>query len=293
METARRSRRRLLRHPADRRSLAFVLLAVAAAAAPLALPLPRAAALLWVPVATTLAYAVCAVNHNHIHAPIFRAPALNTLVGVLVTLATGHTATSIVRSHNLNHHVHAGGAGDWIRPAVAGAGPGFVRVLRFLVHAPVSLARGARARGAPRLSARLARRLRLERAALLAAVAAGLCVAPDRFLLFVLPSWVLALALFLGVNLLQHDGCDPGSDIDHSRNFESPVTNWLFFNSGYHTIHHLRPSLHWTELPARHRAEVAPRIAPALCTPTVLGYFFRNYFGRSGPDPIAAGRRPA
>ena len=284
----------LLRHPADRRSLAFILLAVAAVVAPVLAPIPPAAAIAWVPFAATISYAVCAINHNHIHAPIFRAPWLNAVVGVLITIATGHSATSIVRSHNLNHHVHAGGAEDWMSPAIAGEGPGFVRVLRFVLLAPVSLARGARAHRAPRLSPRLARRLRAERVALVSTVALGLGLAPGRFLLFVLPAWAIALALFVGVNFLQHDGCDPRSSVDHSRNFESPFTNWLFFNSGYHTAHHLHPSLHWTELPRRHREEVAPRIAPGLSTPTVLGHLFRSYLTRRGPAPVAAagGARP-
>src|SRR5580700_8180535 len=67
----------LLHHPADRRSLAFILLAVAAVAAPVLAPMPRAAAIVYVPFAATISYAVCAINHNHIHAPIFRAPWLN------------------------------------------------------------------------------------------------------------------------------------------------------------------------------------------------------------------------
>jgi fatty acid desaturase len=66
------------------------------------------------------------------------------------------------------------------------------------------------------------------------------------------------------VNLLQHQDCDTTSEFDHSRNVTGRITNWILLNNGYHTAHHLRPSLHWSCLPDYHRKHVAPRIDPAL-----------------------------
>ncbi len=54
------------------------------------------------------------------------------------------------------------------------------------------------------------------------------------------------------LNMLQHDGCEefvPGrADVNFntSRNYTSPLLNFFAFDNGYHTIHHLAPTSHWT-----------------------------------------------
>ena len=35
---------------------------------------------------------------------------------------------------------------------------------------------------------------------------------------------------------------------NNARNFIGPVINYLTFNNGYHTIHHMYPSMHWSRL---------------------------------------------
>jgi len=81
----------------------------------------------------------------------------------------------------------------------------------------------------------------------------------------------------------QHDACDVSSDWNHSRNFVGRAFNWIMCNNGYHTIHHNRAGLHWTELARAHEKEVAPKIDPALDEPSMLVYLLRTYglrFGR-------------
>jgi fatty acid desaturase len=123
--------------------------------------------------------------------------------------------------------------------------------------------------------------IRIEQVVLLVAIASCAYLAPVALGLLIVPTWLCALAMFVVVNLLQHDGCAPSSALDHSRNFHSKATNWLFFNSGYHTAHHLHPRAHWSELPAIHRAEVSGRIARHLECNSVIGFAVRGYaFGR-------------
>jgi fatty acid desaturase len=92
-------------------------------------------------------------------------------------------------------------------------------------------------------------------------------------------------------NYLQHVGCDPGSEHDHSRNFVSPLFNWFVFDNGYHTVHHEQPSLHWSRYAALH-ASRARKPRPGLDLPgTPLGFFARRYLfpARPTPAPSAAG----
>jgi len=81
----------------------------------------------------------------------------------------------------------------------------------------------------------------------------------------------------ISFNMLQHDGCDGTSRYNFARNFTGPLLNLLFYNNGYHTIHHMHPGLHWSELPERHRADVAPYIAPLLDQRNILGYIWRTF----------------
>jgi fatty acid desaturase len=48
------------------------------------------------------------------------------------------------------------------------------------------------------------------------------------------------------------------------------------FNNGYHTAHHNKASVHWSQLPAAHK-KLAHLIAPHLNLPTILGYLFKTY----------------
>ena len=100
-------------------------------------------------------------------------------------------------------------------------------------------------------------------------------------LLFVGLPWVMSILMLVGVNLLQHDHCDPESEFNHSRNFLGKMGNWFFFNNGYHAIHHLQPELHWTRLPQEHSKVVARQADPSLQCHSILRFLYENYL-RSG-----------
>jgi fatty acid desaturase len=105
--------------------------------------------------------------------------------------------------------------------------------------------------------------------------------------LFVL-DWRAALAFLMiprlfglwcicGINYVQHDGCDATHPYNHSRNLVGPYINWFLFNNGYHTLHHHKPYLHWSELAEVHEREIAPHNHPALNQQSSLLYVWRAY----------------
>src|SRR3569623_249193 len=138
---------------------------------------------------------------------------------------------------------------------------------------PVRMAQGRAAVDAPRLPVMLDRQRSRERWFVYTLAVVALVLRPATFLAFTLPIWVAGTLIFLGINLLQHDACDPDSATEHSRDFTGRFINFLFFNGGYHTVHHDRPGLHWRRLPAAPRRVVPDREE----TPSLLGHLLREY----------------
>jgi beta-carotene hydroxylase len=96
-------------------------------------------------------------------------------------------------------------------------------------------------------------------------------------LFFVLIPQLYGARCILRINLIQHDGCDTTSDYNHSCNFVGRLFNWVMCNNGYHTIHHNRPGVHWSELAREHEREVVSRIDPKLDEPSMLAYLLRTF----------------
>src|SRR3569623_3117234 len=141
----------------------------------------------------------------------------------------------------------------------AGGGWGGMRLLRYAVVAPVRMAQGRAAVDAPRLPVMLGRQRSRERWFVYTLALVAFVLRPATFLAFTLPSWVAGTLSFLGINLLQHDACDPDRATEQSRAITGRFIDFLFFNGGYHTLHHDRPGLHWSRLPAEHRRIVPDR----------------------------------
>lgn len=266
-----------LRSPADRRSLVFLAATLAMLVVPLLQPVPPVLAAPWIAVSTVLCFSVCIINHNHVHCPMFRSDELNRLLDIVLSVAKGHSANGVVVAHNLNHHRYNGGPGDWIRTDIAGTGPGAWRLLRYVVAASLAMARGRNAADAPVLAPAIGRSLLRERAALLAFALGAVAFAGTDALLFVGVPWLLAMTALVAVNLLQHDGCRPHPPHDQARNFTGRLGNWLFFNNGYHTAHHLHPAAHWSTLPDLHARQVRPHMDPRLEQRSILGFLLHHY----------------
>jgi fatty acid desaturase len=107
-----------------------------------------------------------------------------------------------------------------------------------------------------------------------------------KFLLYVWAPHFFAQWGIVTMNMLQHDGCDMEADEDSSvecttynsaRNFVGPVINYLTFNNGYHTIHHMYPTMHWSRLAAEHEAQVEPKNHPGLNQQCMARYIFRAF----------------
>lgn len=220
------------------------------------------------------------INHNALHSPVFKKRWMNRVLHVLLTFIYGMPVTLFVPVHNLSHHKHAQSAKDVMRSTKLRSKWNLLNVLR----APSLMAvdtikddlryfKVQRKKGAT-----IYKLLRVELAFLLAWSVTLLAIDWRAFLWLVFIPWQVSQGFIVGINFVQHDGCDPDqSGYNHSRNLTGRPFNWFFLNNGFHTIHHMRPGLHWSRAREAHEREVAPRMHPSLAQDNALSFFLRYF----------------
>ena len=210
--------------------------------------------------AWAIAWNINGVSHNFLHTPYFRSSVLNRVFGVVESLAIGFSQT-LYRQIHLRHHV---GNSDRLSPNGSTADP-----LSIYRHgkqgAPEPLWRYAllgalRDDGSAALLADMRRRrpadadfVRLELACLALFVIAALLV-DWHAVLFLLPCWYLGNTLSQLSGYYEHLGGNPDDPIAWGVSSYAPLYNLIWFGNGHHAEHHFRPAIHWTRLPAFHRA---------------------------------------
>lgn len=259
-----------LRHRADLRTLGFVSLELVLLAGVWSglLRHPVAVVASWL-----FAFVCCIVAHNHMHRPLFRSHGWNGILQLLLMFGSGQPPTGIITAHNERHHGHPDSELDFVRTGLVRSRWNIVNLLVFpflsvaamIREKPDDLQRWKSARP------RLYRQAVLERSVFYGTMILLLVLDWRATLLFLVLPWIGAQFMLVGVNLLQHQDCDTASEYDHSRNVTGALVNWFLLNNGYHTAHHLRPSMHWSLLPGFHRRHVVPRMNPALDHRSFLG----------------------
>lgn len=219
------------------------------------------------------------ITHNTIHCPMFHSQGLNRLMQVVLTCTYGHPVSSFVPGHNLSHHRFTQSRRDVMRTSKVRFRWNLLNGLLFMFRMVPSIMRAdsAYAKAMFRRHPKWFRQLLLELGALYVAMGLLLWLDWQAFLLYVFLPHRYAGWGIITMNLLQHDGCDGESAHNHSRNFVSGIVNWFTFNNGYHSIHHVKASLHWSLLPEAHAEKVAPFIHPALDQPSLVGYLWRTF----------------
>ena len=276
----------MLRYAADRRTLAY--LCVATALTVVNWRLGRVHPVLY-PVTLFMFFTTAVISHNHNHLGMWRSRLLNLLTSYWIAIFYGHPAIAWVPTHNQIHHKLNNRPGDSSRSPKLFAGNHLAALLVYPLLTNLEQTKD--------IKAFLRDLYRRDRPAFLAAaseyvvffgVMAVLLILDWRkaLLFFVIPQQV-ALFCIQAVNYLQHIETDAFSEWNHSRNFLSRTLNVLLFNNGYHTVHHLKPGVHWSELPALH-AQYAHLIHPSLLQRSWLGYVGHTYFVR----PFTGERAP-
>jgi len=198
-------------------------------------------------------FIVALINHNHRHHPIFKKEYLNRFTNIWISILIGAPSTRLHLVHHFNHHRYYPDHQDWSHFAVCAKGQGLKRLFSYLKNAIHKMNSNRNLLVDTKLKKIM---IREERIAIYLSALILLILNFPIFLLIILPGWICGQLLLLTSNLLNHDYCEENQTVNNSRDFISPFENWIFCNNGYHTAHHLNPSLHWSELPDLHRNQV-------------------------------------
>jgi fatty acid desaturase len=274
----------LPRHTSDYRTL-FWALVLFPLAPVLAYVWP--AALPWlIPLTIYTSYCSGVMTHNHVHVPVFTRRSFNDAYSIWISIFYGCPVSVWVPTHLENHHRYLDGPEDVTRTTRRSVKHD---VWQALVYS-LSCANWQRPLIASYVRRSYARRgrhwaqLAGQSTGLVFAHVGMLCLAlwlhgtaglGIYLLSFGLPA-ALAPSFMLFTNYIQHVHCDPTSGDNHSRNFVSRAVNWFVFDAGYHTVHHERPSVHWSHYAELHQAR-AGSIDPSLLEHSVLSFCLKNY----------------
>ncbi|KAJ3292568.1 hypothetical protein HDU79_001246 [Rhizoclosmatium sp. JEL0117] len=291
-----------LREPSDVKTLVAVGLCVAANFAiwttNVSWPIK---VLLWLAL-VQLTATVSTIVHNTIHVNIFHEPFNNRIFHIVLSICFGHPVCTFVSAHNLSHHRYTQMQQDFMRTTQMRYEHHLFNYLYFFSTVGHLIA--ASDMRYMRLMRRQKRRIWTDFALQLSAViimhVTCALINPLKWILFWNLPRMAASVFITNMNMLQHDGCarpvilEMGNplnrtdgkgglapvhlmNINTSRNFTGWITNTLFFNNGFHGIHHIKPTLHWSKLPEAHAALVKPHIHPNLDQDNMALYFYRTF----------------
>ncbi|RME88504.1 MAG: fatty acid desaturase [Candidatus Hydrogenedentota bacterium] len=218
------------------------------------------------------------IVHNTIHCPIFKSRFLNRLYQVILSLCYGHMVSAFVPGHNFSHHRGLQTAKDVMRTDKLRFRWNFLNQFLFFFAMSNDIVKGELRYAWLMRKEKPAwfRQYLLEAFVVFSVKIALLILDWEKALLYVwFPHFYAAWGI-VGTNYWQHDGCDPNHKYNHSRNFTGKVLNFFAFNNGYHTLHHLRPGLHWSLLPEIHKRVVSPHIHPNLELRSLTAYLWKT-----------------
>lgn len=223
------------------------------------------------------AIAVSVITHNHNHLQIWTRKSLNLLTDWWLTVFYGLPIFVWIPTHNRNHHRYVNKEPDVTRTYRHSDHNDFVSLIQYpsisgynqMREGIIPYMKELREKNFNQFAENM-----VQLTVLILWVAAFFVLSWKKAIVYVLIPQQVSQITVMVFNYLQHVHADEESEYNHSRNFMG--VNFFLFNNGYHTVHHHRASLHWSQAPAEH-AKIAHLIKPELIQSSVYGYLLRTY----------------
>mmetsp|Transcript_36659 Transcript_36659/g.66272 ORF Transcript_36659/g.66272 Transcript_36659/m.66272 type:complete len:372 (-) Transcript_36659:61-1176(-) len=221
------------------------------------------------------------IVHNCVHVAQFEKTWQNQAWQLILTLSYGFPVSTLVPGHNLSHHKHTQGPKDVIRTSKMRWGWNLLNLLFLIptIFYAIQVQDHAYMKKQQEKKRPIFKQACREVALFFTVQLAFLLWDWKSYILFVAAPQAFAKVGIISINLPQHDGC-PGPEENKyncARNFTGLILNYFTCNNGYHTIHHMYPGMHWTQVIEAHERLVKPKMHPNLDQPNLLWYLFVTY----------------
>jgi fatty acid desaturase len=230
--------------------------------------------------------------HNTMHTPLYRNTYANRIIQHLLTLTYGHPVSSYVPGHNLSHHKFTQSKKDVMSTHLMQNESNLYNLFLFQPTVALNIMQSdfryivfQKHQGNTTFVSQSLREvlLFLSVQGFLLYSHFGKAVA-----FFWLPHFFAQYAI-VTLSMLQHDGCEEFDPTDKhinfntSRNFTNPFLNFFTLNNGYHTIHHLCPTSHWSINKILHDELCAGHIDQRLNNASMLQFVLDYYVNNGNP----------
>ena len=199
---------------------------------------------------------IAAFQHHHGHVSVFKNKKLNEALDLMMSFQTGIVPYAWVLHHNIGHHGnylnqypeednHTIDASHWTRHDGS-----FMNRWEYVFYNRVNIHKHCKEVGQKATS--IFRKYTLFRRLNWLFTALFIAINPiNALLLFVLIPQIMVLLVF-ETTYDHHSGLHTKNKHAASRNILSRFYNISRLNLGYHTAHHIKPGLHWSDLPQYH-----------------------------------------
>ncbi|CAD5294743.1 MULTISPECIES: fatty acid desaturase [unclassified Imperialibacter] len=223
------------------------------------------------------AVAVSVITHNHNHLQIWNYKALNVLTDWWLTVFYGIPIFTWIPTHNRNHHRYVNKQGDSTATYRKTESNDLFTLVSYpgmssyyqITEGIIPFMKEMKQKDKKRYWEYLTQCF-----VLIAWWLLWIVIDWKKALVFVVIPQQVSGYMVQIFNYVQHVHADEETKYNHSRNFMG--VNLFLFNNGYHTAHHERASMHWSEAAEGH-AQIADKIDPSLNEKSFWGYIFRTY----------------
>lgn len=232
------------------------------------------------------------ITHNTMHQAMFYSTFMNRVIQVLLTLSYGHPVSSYVPGHNLSHHKYTQSRKDVMNTHLLQYKSHLVNLILFSPTVTWSVLQSdLRYILYQQYCGNMAGINQALRELLVHTVVQLSCLymSPWKYLFYFHIPHACAQYGIVTLNMLQHDGCEefiPDTEevnFNTSRNYTNYWINFFCLNNGYHTIHHLAPTSHWSVGKALHEQLIIPNIDGRLNCPSMAQFVYDNYLANGNP----------
>jgi fatty acid desaturase len=241
--------------------------------------------LIWLPFIFILVFILYCIKHNQLHLPIFKSALLNRIYENVLGIFTGTSMNGAYVIHLVNHHKENNNEKDWGNTNAYNSKSQAVNLIKYALATPLIFLKAKRKWLQNTTQKSIVHISNIESWIITITYVVLLTIKFKATIMYIIIPHLLGQLILVSFNYFQHADCNPSSAYDHSRNFTGKLINYLTFNNGYHTVHHLYPALHWSEYNEIHLS-IQHKIAAHLNENNLLFFIVRLIFIRNKKTTI-------